>query len=322
MAHEHLEKKIIGYINDLNQTGLELSEGAERDLNEAQNLHLGAHAVFKSFETKLGLNLDYMAFSAANMAYCLRQKGLRDAAMEVLTTAFDAYEKRITEDNDSQCGFARLLEETGLVRRFNTNPEDPFTDLQQGLNEEEMAAASYEEALESPDIEIISKEEITNRLNRTYGLVSMVALELARLGDTNEEVNHFKQTALKYCEKEVTGRESAGENSGQALANAYHTMAVVNTDLENFVEAGENLDKVEKLTTSERTKATLPFRRAWLSYKANEERPLTANHLDVFLNGVNDLTEGDKNNIKPQLLELGDRIGGPYQEKISSLYNN
>ena len=326
--------EVIEQINMLNKKGVALADKGKYDTafeEHMQALHL-------TEENKGKVNPDYNAVTRANLGYAIRWSANdREEALdymleeaqegESLKQRVDRTLGKIESDSkevnmpETYCGRARLLEEIGLVIRYNDQGTE---DLKQGLGYIEDSISFYEKALENKDNEATHHFGIKDRFYRTTGIAATLAL---KLGD--------RAKALQYAQKEVDERKKNGETKGFGLMNAYHTLGVVQTewvrtDKTVYAAAKENLQRAGvlagELEGHKVVPSVLEFRFAWLDYVTNPEENARniRGHMRSVLGAQDDDETAWPLNIraalKDQMFELGKFAGPGYLAKIEQMY--
>ena len=310
----------IKTINDLNDIGMRLARTPT--MQDALRLH----EVAANLAEDPSLPQDYLQISNANCGYALRQLGDYEGARQLL---LDVLRKTDLIDRlpRTYSGRGRLHEELGLIVADGPTLPDSahrISAVKHGLSFFERAIEDYNSALTNSEPEVYTPAQLTQRKLRTIGMRAPKARNLGELTQ-GEERQHWFNTAVGYAQEEVTAREALGETSGQNLATAYHTLGQALTELavddfDRYQEAKDAFDKAAKVPgVQENTLVTLHLRRAWLGYKYNPSEDysdaIAVFHFELFLAGADKLTNADKNALRRRVVELGNHLGGSYQER-------
>lgn len=263
--------EIVNDINRLNAEGIRLAIEVEpHDFDGAIAKHIEAAALAENSAEKI--NPDYYAFSIANRAYAERHKtndrtrvwSLLEEAIAKTQSAF----RRRTHQTYS--GTARLLEEMALVIRCNPTEDDYFEELRDALNLIKRSEELYKQAQRNRR-EIVKDEFVRDRYYRAKGISAMIITLIAERTEDKPKRNQLLTLALDYAQKELSFRLKSGETMSIPLSNAYHTLAVVQSEFARdqamYDEANRNLAEAERLDGSPHLSSILKLRRAWLEYR-------------------------------------------------------
>ena len=319
---------LISQINKLNQEGKELSMTDDRNnLTKAVEKHNEAVRLADTED----INPDYLAYSKANAAYALRQRDNDRDLINFLETALDDTNIAFDTNRYDETFFGRgfLLEEMGLVKRFNPSEEDPISDLKAGLDYIEKSLKLYENALNNAKNEIVDTSVISDRLFRTTGITSTITSDLSKIID-GEEREKYLDLSVEYAQKEVDSRLEAGETDGRNLANAYHALGSVKTELldmhpELYKSAKQDIYKAKELATTGLVQSVLNFRLAWLEFKCNPENvSMIEEYVDRIIKDQEDVSKiwgpTVKAKLKEDMYTLGEHLGGDYTSRIDEIF--
>ena len=319
---------LISQINKLNKEGIELSMSDDRNnLSKAIEKHKEA---VRLADTK-DINPDYLAYSQANTVYALRQRDNKRDLINVLENTLDdtniAFETNIYDETFFGRGF--LLEEMGLVKRFNILEDHPISDLNSGLNDIKKSLELYEKALDNAENEIVDASVIYDKLFRTTGIASTIASDLSKITD-DEEREKYLELSVEYAQKEVDSRLEIGEIDGRNLANAYHTLGSAKTELvemqpELYETAKQDIYKAKELATTNLVLSVLDFRLAWLEFKYNPENvSVIEEYVDRIIKDQEDASKSWNPTVKAKLEKemytLGECLGGDYTSRIETMF--
>lgn len=322
----------INYINTFNQEGIALTMQAPPRYDEA----LAKHQEAAQLALDENLNPDYRAFSTANIGYALRRKGEpREEVVDLLVNTFVETVSRMqtwtaadSSRQDSYAGSARLLEELALARKHAQATKEELLVARSDLD---MAIDFYKGAQKNTGAEIIPVPQLNSRLWRTLGVASTVATDLAK--HAPRERRTYLNEAVSYAQQELDARLEAGEKSFN-LANAYHTLAVAQTELANrdkemYLAAKENLQLAKsnaQAAGNQMAFSVMTMREAWLEYKRSPLNKKAIGNLvqTVLEQQQQELMRWDKSvkaGVQPKMLKLAEHLGGACQEQILNLYS-
>ncbi|MCK5063265.1 MAG: hypothetical protein KAR23_05005 [Candidatus Aenigmarchaeota archaeon] len=319
---------LINQINKLNLEGKELSMSDDRNnLTEAIEKHKEAVLLADSRD----ISPDYLAYSQANAAYALRQRDNDKDLINVLENTLDDTNIAFDTNRYDETFFGRgfLLEEAGLVKRFNLSKDNPVSDLKEGLDYIEKSLELYEKASVNAENEIVDASVIYDKLFRTTGIASTISSDLSKITD-GEEREKYLDLSVEYAQKEVDSRLEIGETEGRNLANAYHTLGSAKTELvdmqpELYESAKQDIYTAKKLVTSGLVQSVLNFRLAWLEYKYNPENvSVIEEYVDKVISDQEEVSKTWGPTVKAKLKEdmytLGEHLGGDYTSRIDGMF--
>ncbi len=306
-------KDRIKTIEELNALGMRLARTPT--MSNALQVHAAAAELAKD----PSINLDYHLISNANMGYALRQLGQYHEAGQLLRDSL--IQSATRSPLATYGGRGRVYEELGLVvadvpLAENAN-EARIKNTQEGLATFALAIQDYDAALHNQG-EVYTPLQLQQRRLRTIGMQSPKARNLAELTAGAERQDWLKK-AVTYATQEVDARESMGEKEGQNLANSYHSLGQVLSELvvedsSQYSAAKQAFEKAAAVPgVAENTKTTLYLRRAWLEYKREASaKEAIAPLFDTFLKQSSILTSADKSSLQRRVLELGRHLGSDY----------
>lgn len=313
-------------IARLNQNGVFAVDGGNYD--DAEQQHIEALEIAT---LAVAHAADHQAVSVANLAFIYRRRDAdRWKAEDRLRSVQNVFPSK------TLFGQARWNEEYALVLKYlaGKEPKQKLDDLTKALILARRAVEFYANARDNDTPEIVDRDTIENRLLRTTGIASTIAAELARIteGDTRTS---YQNDAITYAQQEVDGRVKRRETSGDALANAYHTLGVAQTEMakgdeRGYIDAKLNFGRAQRLALEEGNllvDSVINFRLAWLEYVANPEN---RTGIEGYGSKVLDGQEPDepgrwdagvKATLKEQMLTLGRHVGPPLQERVEAFYS-
>lgn len=333
-------EEIIKQIDLLNDRGIELTK-LPRTYDKALEKHKEAEKIAReAIDQEMALNPDYLSVSLVNQAWVHRRRDAdRILSLDLIDEALD-----FSENTDTYFGNARALEEKALVLRYLPRENNRLEDLELGLRKIEESMHSYQKALENPSIEIVrgSKEEkiksINDRLYRSAGIASTLALEIVPLLSSKDERVTMVQRGVDYAKKEVNVRQKDGDVISQNMMNAYHTLGVALTQAikiqiedeglsveelrDTYYEAERNLSLAKRLVSSPVTNTVLDYRFAALEHAYNPENTDLIRHdLDKVLRNLHRLDAGIRAVLKEDLYDIGRCLGADYISKIDASFS-
>jgi tetratricopeptide (TPR) repeat protein len=274
------------------------------------------------------VNPDYKALLIADKAYNLRKLGQLGDGLELLMDEIDS-----TYGNKTSFGTARLSEELGLYYKAIASDNQVTTILGESISSEQLlenassalqiSIERYERALENPSEEIVSKEEIKDRLHRSYGILSTIYADRFEKDNNNE----LAEKSIEYAEKEMDARLKNGETGGFGLMNSIHTLgaALSLKPKENYEAANDAFNEAYDMAESRVVKATINFRRTWLEYLTNSEDKERISFMmaGVFKSeegNINDWDSNVKTLMEKKMKMIGAYLGGETAQRVHEFY--
>jgi len=309
-------------INDLNARGEKHSNTGDYDAAEwMYNLALANIMQHP-------LNSDYEAVARAGKAYILRRRVAdREGSLQELDTVLKA-----TEGNTTFFGRARVLEERSLLFRYTARQGDEqIVDLEQSLADGKNSTEQYVKARENTVTEIAPKTEIQNRLWRMYGVTAVTAAALA--DKRPDKASEYLETAERLAKSELTERLTAGEASGKAISNAYHTVADVLIqkaafDPSVYDNAKRHIAWASELSQNPMIKSVHEFKRMMLEYNAHpDDKAEIGSHMRRVLttqtlrqNPKSQWDKGVKERLRERMERVAAHLSDGFPEAVAQFY--
>ncbi|MCD4760108.1 hypothetical protein K8R33_04440 [archaeon] len=214
------DQTLVEQINESRRKGLALVEG--RQFDEAISEYERMITLTTEAQTEIqseGLTIDdFLSIANADIGYCHRQQNNRQLAGENVDLALT-----LASQGVSLSAKGRAHEEQGLILRLmDYNHTEALENTKNAIDYYETALDPDKLPLEG---KIYTEEELTNRLLRTYGLISTNLRDVSRVATPKEKDELLKQ-ADKYGTKAVDKRKELGHRN----VNSHHSLANVKND--------------------------------------------------------------------------------------------
>ncbi|MBS3102096.1 hypothetical protein J4458_01450 [Candidatus Woesearchaeota archaeon] len=305
--------KAIPRMQKLNEQGMNIMESQTPDrfdlaidhYHEAARIAVATGGI-PDYETEFGVN--------AVHAKLFRGDSTEKLLLELMTIFESNQLQQRGIKHPSHYGFARVLEEVGIVLKYHkrilNSPHDalaslydcfksyteipnlrsPFWYAASGVLAS--AGASYFSALDNLSNEIMNKKAVDSASHRVYSIESTVFWDESKFLGQNKPMHwaDLRNSEL-FARVGLESRLRDGETSGYELMNAYQTLGVPQVDLggrdpKKHAEAEENYNKAIALTKDEEGKIRfmLPFsvlqaRMAWFIHNARPENEVEIERL-------------------------------------------
>lgn len=218
-------ESVLEKINEHRRRGDELSCNQEL-FDQAIQEYKRAIELARNNGTQIALTGstidDFVSIASSGIGYCHRQQGNREEAGKHVTEAI-----RLSQQGKTLSARGRAYEEMGLILRLMDynhcgamdNTRNAIEFYETALNPERLPT----------ETKVYTKEELTHRLLRAYGLVSTNIRDVSRTlkQDYVEGRRRLLKEADEFATKEVKKRNELGQRN----ANAYHTRSNIRTEL-------------------------------------------------------------------------------------------